>query len=89
MGLVSSGDVFCQRTDAALAGIPGMQKLVDDILVVGKIKKELLERIELVMEGCKKNKITLSDSKMQLGTKVCFAGHIINNPGSRPDPDKI
>ena len=55
MGLVCSGDIFCQRTDAALAVIPG------------RTKRELLERIELVLERCEKNKITLSDSKMQLG----------------------
>ena len=89
MGLVSSGDVFCQRTDAALAGIPGIQKLVDDILVVGKSKKELLKRIEFVLERCQRNRITLSDSKMQLGTEVHFAGHIVNDQGSRPDPAKI
>ena len=38
MGLVSSGDIFCQRTDAALVEILGMQELVDDILVVGRTK---------------------------------------------------
>ena len=32
MGLTSSGDIFCARTDEALAGIPGVHKLVDDIL---------------------------------------------------------
>ena len=39
MGLVSSSDIFCQRRDAALAGIPGMQKPVGNIVVVGKSKK--------------------------------------------------
>ena len=52
MGLVSSEDIFCQRTDAALAGVPGMQKLVDDILVTGRIKSELLERIEQILKRC-------------------------------------
>ena len=52
MGLVSSEDIFCQRTDAVLAGVPGMQKLVDDILVTGRIKSELLERIEQILERC-------------------------------------
>ena len=33
MGLTSSSDIFYHRTDSALAGIPGLHKLVDDILV--------------------------------------------------------
>ena len=43
MGLISSGDKFCARTDRALADIPGVFKLVDDILVHGKDYGELLE----------------------------------------------
>ena len=31
MGLTARGDKFCARTDKALAGIPGVFKLVDDI----------------------------------------------------------
>ena len=51
MGLVSSGDVFfCQRTDTALAGVLGMQELLDDILLTGRTKSEQLERIEQVLE---------------------------------------
>ena len=42
MGLTSSGDEFCARTDKALAGIPGVFKLVDDILMVGDNVKQLL-----------------------------------------------
>ena len=36
MRLVSSGDEFCARSDIALANIPGVFKLVDDILVHGE-----------------------------------------------------
>ena len=36
MGLMSSGDEFCARTNKALSGIPGVHKLVDDILVYGE-----------------------------------------------------
>ena len=74
---------------SALAGVLGMQKLVNDILMTGKTKDELLEGIEQVLERCKEHNITLSDSKMQMGTELKFAGHIINWQGSRPDPDKV
>ena len=43
MGLTSSGDEFCARTDKALAGIPGVFKLVDDILMLGDSMEQLLD----------------------------------------------
>ena len=89
MGLASSGDVFCQRTDEALAGITGIHKLVDDILVMGTTKKELLARIEQVLKRCEENQITLSDSKQQLGQEVRLAGHVVSNHGTKPDPVKV
>ena len=57
-------------------------------LVVGRTKKEILERMKLVLERCKENKIMISDS-IQHGTEVQFAGHIINGQGSKPDQDKV
>ena len=45
MGLISLGDIFCQRTDELLAGIPGVHKLVDDVLVVGGSMKQLIRCI--------------------------------------------
>ena len=35
MGLMFLGDIFCHRAYEALAGHPGVQKLVDDVLVKG------------------------------------------------------
>ena len=89
MGLASSGDKFCKRTDQALAGIPGLFKLVDDILVQGRTKKELIERVEAVFHRCLENQITLSNSKHQVGQNIKFAGHVITDQGTKPDPDTV
>ena len=48
MGLTSSGDKFCARTDKALAGIPGVFKLVDDILMFGDSVEQLLDRVKAI-----------------------------------------
>ena len=32
MGLISAGDEYCRRTDQALAGLPNVVKVVDDML---------------------------------------------------------
>ena len=73
MDLTSSGDIFCGPTDQALAGIPGLHKLVDDLIVYGDTKRQLMERVYLVMERCRKNDITLLASKAQVGEEVKFA----------------
>ena len=62
MGLTSSGDEFCSRTDHALVGITGMYKLVDNILIYGNTESQLIERIEEVLKRCEEHKITLSNS---------------------------
>ena len=89
MGLASSGDEFCKRTDQAMAGIPGLFKLVDDILVQGLTKKELIDRVEAVFNRCLENQITLSNFKHQVGQNVKFAGHVITDQGTKPDPDMV
>ena len=45
MGLCSSSDEWCWRSDATIEGIPGVHKLVDDYLVTGKDREEVLQRI--------------------------------------------
>ena len=71
------------------SGIPGLFKLVDDILVQGRTKKELIERVEAVFHCCLENQITLSNSKHQVGQNIKFAGHVITDQGTKPNPDTV
>ena len=89
MRLASSGDKFCARTDMELTGIQGVFKLVDDIIIFGNTKLQLLDRIKAVFTHCQDNRITLSNSKHQIGSKVKFACHLISDKGTKPDLDKI
>ena len=89
MGLTSSRDEFCSRTDHTLAGISDMYKFVDDILIYGNSESQLIERIEEVLKRCEEHKITLSNSKLQLGSEVTFAGHVVSAHGNKPDPSKV
>ena len=88
MGLCSSGDEFCARTDKALSGIEGVKKLVDDILIFGSSYEELLSRICKVFARCEEWGITLSKHKFQLGESVVFAGFVISADGIKADPVK-
>ena len=81
MGLILSGEEFCARTDRALADVPGMFKLVDNILVQGETYGQLLERIKTVFARCEEWGITLSKEKYQFGPVVKFAGYIVSREG--------
>ena len=70
MGLSASSDEWCKRSDAALSGILGVHKLVDDILIEGSNYMELLERLETVLKRCVESNITISLEKMQIGDSV-------------------
>ena len=81
MGLILSGEEFCARTDRALADVPGVFKLVDNILVQGETYGQLLERIKTVFARCEEWGITLSKEKYQFGPVVKFAGYIVSREG--------
>ena len=88
MGCVSSSDEWCKRSDMALSGIPGVHKLVDDILIEAKDYDQLFERMDTVLQRCVDSNITLSLKKMEVGESVVFAGYNISNEGIHPVKDR-
>ena len=89
MGLNSSGDKFCRRTDDALKNIKGVLKLVDDILVYATSYEKLFKRIEEVLERCSEHNITLSRKKIEIGSRVTFSGFDVSSEGIKPTTDRI
>jgi hypothetical protein len=89
MGLNASSDEWCARSDAALEGLEKTRKIVDDILVWAGSWEELCGRVRSVLERCKQHGITLSRDKMQMGSEVRFAGHVISPGGVEPEPEKV
>ena len=89
MGCSASSDEWCKRSDAALAGIPGVHKLVDDILIEAKDYNELYEKIEQVLQKCVDANITISLKKMQIGETVIFAGYKISSDGIYPIEERV
>ena len=47
-----------------------------------------MERICQVLDGCRKNGITISQRKIKIGTELLFAGYIVNSEGVKPNPKK-
>ena len=89
MGLSASGDLFCNATDTALNGIDGLQKLVDDILLMAPDEPTLFKKIRTVLDRCRKHGITISLKKLMIGSSVPFAGFIVSDKGVQPDPERL
>ena len=86
MGLSCSSDEFCRRSDEVVEGLPGVRKLVDDILIQAPDLKTLNHRVEQLIARCKKHNFTLSRRKLEIGHSVEFAGQIISQQGVTPNP---
>ena len=71
-----------------LADVPGVHKLVDNILVYGNDLEEL-HRIRLVFERCQEWGITLSNGKYQVGPVEHFAGYVVSEEGTMQDPKLV
>jgi hypothetical protein len=89
MGLSSSSDEFCQRTDEALAGAQGIVKVVDNILVQAKDREMLHLRLEDFLQRCRKHGITLSADKFVVGSEVTFASFLVSASSVQPDLAKV
>ena len=64
-------------------------KIVDDIIIWATTPDEMWTRINIVLERCKSNNITISRKKLEIGEEIEFAGHVISSKGIRPDPSKF
>ena len=88
MGLNASSDEWCSRSDVVIEGLPWTRKIVDDILVWAETEEELMERTRIILSMCKEHNITISRKKLELGTELGFARHIVSKKGIRLDDNK-
>ena len=89
MGLSCANDWYTRRSDIALAGIKGVHKIIDDILVYAETESEFYDRLRQVFTRCRDNNITLSKKKIEAGPVVHFAGFLVGTTGVESDPNKL
>jgi hypothetical protein len=89
MGLNPSGDWWCCRSDRALVGLPGVTKVVDNLLIQAPDLPTLADRIRATLQHCREHKLVLHSKKFVIGDEVPFTGHIVSSRGVRADPDKL
>ena len=84
---------FQRRLDTALAGLPGVVPIFDDVLIygVGETKAEAIEnhdqRLIALLDRCKSKGVNLNKKKCKFRlSEVSFMSHVISEEGLKPDP---
>ena len=89
-GITSAPEHFQRRMSELVGDIEGVVCLIDDILVYGRTQEEHDERLSEVLSNLQEAGLTLNKDKCKFSqTRVSFLGHIVDDCGVRPDPDKI
>ena len=89
MGNRLSSNTWLKPSNAVTENLDGVFKLVDDMLIGAKDYTQLAERLEALLKRCKDAGMTLASNKVQVGSKVIFAGYIIDGTTQYPDPRKV
>ena len=64
--------------------------MIDDILVFGQSQQEHDQRLDSVLKRISKAGITLNSEKCEFSkNSVKFLGHVIDEVGIHPDPNKV
>ena len=94
MGLSSSSDCFLQAINCILEPCQAwLRQEVDDLLITDSSLEELNAHLREVLTLCSQNGVQLSRSKVECGTKLVFAGMLLDaTPDGlevTPDPSRI
>ena len=60
MGLASSGDLFVSRTMKIISDLPGVQCMVDNIVVAAETFSQLIHRLYVLFQRLEENNATVS-----------------------------
>ncbi|XP_037068723.1 uncharacterized protein LOC119090032 [Pollicipes pollicipes] len=90
MGLCTSGDEYGRFGDAALAGLPKTNKVVDDILAYRDDYSTHLLHVTQILQRCDSHGITLNPAKRTLAVQTLdFCGYVISPDGYTADQRKV
>ena len=89
MGMSPSGDFYNNCASIVCAGVPGLNRTVDDVLIEATDYEQLEARCRQFLANCRKWGLTLSDLKIEYGSQVSFGGFIVTDKGCRPDPRRV
>ncbi len=90
MGLSCAKNEFNCRTEAALAGLPNVEKVIDDIIIHGTDLESHLKDVRRFLLRCREEGITLNRKKVKLAEQsLKFTGYVVSDKGIQVDPEKM
>ncbi len=90
MGICTSPEISHRIFSEIFADIPGVEVIMDDILVAAETRAEHDRRLRLVLERCRQYNIKLNPDKCRFGlSSVKYCGHVLSEKGLQPDPDRV
>ena len=90
MGLKCSAEIFQREMCRIFSDLPGVEIVVDDILVHGKDAAEHDSRLRKVLQRCRDANLKLNAAKSKIGcSEVIYVGHRLTGDGLLPAPERI
>ena len=89
-GLKVTGDIFQERLNRVLRLVPGILRIVDDIVIHGATENTHNGTVLVLCETARLNNLSLNSKKMQFKSTDCkFFRHRLTPDGIKVDPKKI
>ena len=95
-GLKVSAELFQKRVHAAIADLPGIYCIADDVLIAGigddlpTARASLDYNVNCFLKRCAEKGIALNPDKFEYDvTCIPFMGHLLTSEGLKPDPEKV
>lgn len=95
-GISPAPELFQQKLDQNLEGLPGVHRIFDDLLITGKGDSLLAasqdhdRNLRSLLERCQERNIKLNREKFMFKcSQVPFIGHLLTREGLKPDPQKV
>jgi hypothetical protein len=89
-GISTGSEQFQKCMNDILAGLPGVESEIDDLIIHGETQKQHDERLHAVLSTLQKANVTLNKDKCIFNvTTIKALGQVISAEGVGPDPDKV
>lgn len=89
-GIASAPAIWQRAMDQVLQGIPGVQCILDDMIITGATTAQHLENLETVLKRLQDYGLRLHQDKCEFfKERIQFCGHIIDKEGLHKTQEKV